>query len=164
MCRKIGSILKSRDLLENLSHYYFGLSHPKVLPGSEQYVILNELRRQVQLWNMRYRCSARPYFSGPFIRKLLHQLFGCSDFLEILWLDGMNLKPIERDLDELLEDIVPHHEAGSAHRKLRLWLGKDLFDNYDKEEMYRTNLSEVFVEKWMNRCDEVWTMDCEIYP
>ena len=114
--------------------------------------------------NPRYLFLSGSYFSDPFIRKLLHQLFGCSDSLEILWLDGMNLKPIERDLDELLEDIVPHDEAGLAHRKLRLWLGKDQYDAYDEEEMYRTNLSEVFVEKWMNRCDEVWTMDCEIYP
>ena len=79
MCRKIGSILKSRDLLENLSHYYFGLSHSKVLPGSEQYVILNELRRQVQLWNMRYRCSARPsgkLFDSMGYHRLAHMHIG----------------------------------------------------------------------------------------
>ena len=99
-----------------------------------------------RMTNPRYLFLSGSDFSGPFIRKLLHQLFGCSDSLEILWLDGMNLKPIERDLNELLEDIVPHHEAGSAQRKLRLWLGKDPFDNYDKEEMYRTNLSEVFLK------------------
>ena len=32
----------------------------------------------------------------------------------------MNLEPFESLLDELLEDLVAHHEAGLAQRKLRL--------------------------------------------
>ena len=38
----------------------------------------------------------------------------------------MNLRPFESLLDELLEDLVAHHEAGLAQRKLVLELiGKD---------------------------------------
>ena len=32
----------------------------------------------------------------------------------------MNLKPFESLLDELLEDLVAHHEAGLTRRKLKL--------------------------------------------
>ena len=84
-----------------------------------------------------------------FLMKILRQLFGCAETMQWLWLYNMNLHPQEALLDELLEDLVQHHEAGLAQRKLRLQLG----DN---------NFSEEFVKKWSNRCEKVDSIDCEI--
>ena len=88
----------------------------------------------------------------------------------------MNLAPFEPLLDELLEDLVAHHEAGLAQRKpslwqrltgrgnreaglaqrkLELWLGGDKY-------YFPTNLSREFVEKWRNRCEKVDSIDCTI--
>ena len=71
----------------------------------------------------------------------------------------MNLAPFESLLDELLEDLVAHHqrkrEAGLAQRKLKLWLEGSKFSQ-------PTNLSEEFVEKWRNRCEKVDSIDCDI--
>ena len=72
--------------------------------------------------------------------------------LDLSW---MNLAPFEPLLDELLEDLVAHHEAGLAQRELRLWL-------YGDNIYQRTNLSEEFVEKWRNRCEKVDSIHCSI--
>ena len=84
-----------------------------------------------------------------FYRKLLRQLLHCGESLEKLDLWEMNLEPFESLLDELLEDLVAHHEAGLAQRRLQLYL-----------EGY--NLSEEFVEKWRKRCEKVDSIDCLI--
>ena len=84
-----------------------------------------------------------------FYRKLLRQLLHCGESLEKLDLWEMNLEPFESLLDELLEDLVAHHEAGLAQRKLVLAL-----------EGY--SLSDEFVEKWRNRCEKVDSIDCKI--
>ena len=55
-----------------------------------------------------------------FVDKLLHRLFRCGETLQKLELSAMNFEQFESLLDELLEDLVPHHEAGLAQRKL--WL------------------------------------------
>ena len=91
-----------------------------------------------------------------YIETLLRQLFGCGDFLKRLWVYRMNLRPFESLLDELLEDLVAHHEVGLAQRKLRLELRGDN-DN-------PSNLSEEFVWKWRNRCEKVDSIECEIEP
>ena len=98
-------------------------------------------------------------FSDVFI-KLFRQLIEChcGESLQKLDLYAINLSPFEPLLDELLEDLVAHHqrkrEAGLAQRKLvlRLW--------GDKEDP--TNLSSRFVEKWQNRCEKVDSIDCMI--
>ena len=90
-----------------------------------------------------------------FIKILLGQLIDChcGETLQMLRLISMNLAPFESLLDELLEDLVAHHEAGLAQRKLEL----SLYGNG-----YPTNLSEEFVEKWLNRCEKVDSIDCVI--
>ena len=90
-----------------------------------------------------------------FITKLLRQLIEChcGETLQKLVLRWMNLRPFEPLLDELLEDLVAHHEAGLAQRKLRLEL-----EGY--KYVHPTNLSEEFVEKWRNRCRKVDSIDC----
>ena len=93
-------------------------------------------------------------FPAVFMEKILRQLFGCGDSLQKLQLYWMNLAPFESLLDELLEELVAHHEAGLAQRKLQLELrGK---------KKHPTNLSEEFVKKWRNRCEKVDSIDCQI--
>ena len=94
-----------------------------------------------------------------FVEKILRQLKGSGESLQRLRLSRMILGPLESLLDELLEDLVAHHErkreAGLAQRKLLLWLfGDKIF--------HPTNLSEEFVEKWRNRCKKVNSIDCKI--
>ena len=88
-----------------------------------------------------------------FIKILLCQLIECHcgetlQSLKLLWMD---LSAFESLLDELLEDLVAHHEAGLAQRKLELNLAW-------------TNLSEEFVKKWRNRCEKVDSIHCRITP
>ena len=86
-----------------------------------------------------------------FMQILLRQLIEChcGETLQELMLRWMDLSPYESLLDELLEDLVAHHEAGLAQRKLRLLLRGN-------------NLSEEFVEKWRNRCEKVDSIRCVI--
>ena len=93
-----------------------------------------------------------------FMQILLRQLIEChcGETLQKLVLGNMNLAPFESLLDELLEDLVAHHEAGLAQRELWLWLFGD-------EDIERTNLSEEFKEKWRNRCAKVDSIDCLIH-
>ena len=84
--------------------------------------------------------------------KILCQLFGCRESLQYLELRGMDLAPFEPLLDELLEDLVAHHEAGLAQRKLRLEL-------WGFKSIQPTNLSKEFEEKWRNRCEKVDSID-----
>ena len=88
-----------------------------------------------------------------FMQILLRQLIKChcGETLQKLVLELMDLSPFEPLLDELLEDLVAHHEAGLAQRKLVLMLEGD-----------KTNLSEEFVEKWRNRCEKVDSIYCRI--
>ena len=73
------------------------------------------------------------------------------------WLD-IDLQPFEQDLDELLEHLVAHHEKGQAQRELRLGLYKG-----DDEHNIATNLSEQFVNKWKQRCEEIPSItECDI--
>ena len=90
-----------------------------------------------------------------FIKILLRQLIEChcGETLQRLELCDMNLRPFESLLDELLEDLVAHHEVGLAQRELRLWI---------KGLIIRTKLSEEFVEKWRNRCAKVDSIYCGI--
>ena len=69
------------------------------------------------------------YLSGcelpdRYLRTILHQLFGSVESLKSLKLDYLDLSPFEGLLDELLEDLVSHHEAraraGLTQRKLEL--------------------------------------------
>ena len=90
-----------------------------------------------------------------FIKILLRQLIEChcGETLQVLQLYAMSLAPFESLLDELLEDLVAHHEVGLAQRKLELWL---------RGLINRTNLSEEFKEKWRNRCKKVDSIRCYI--
>ena len=81
-----------------------------------------------------------------YVKQLFLQLFGCGETLQCLQLFNMNLGPYESLLDELLEDLVAHHEAGLAQRELRLLIGY-------------SNLFEEFVKKWRNRCGKVDSID-----
>ena len=97
-------------------------------------------------------------FPEGFMQILLRQLIEChcGETLQKLRLCQMDLRRLESLLDELLEDLVAHHEAGLAQRKLVLSLAGD------KE--HPTNLSEEFVEKWRNRCEKVDSIYCWIDP
>ena len=91
-----------------------------------------------------------------FMEKILRQLIEChcGESLQRLWLINMDLGPFESLIDELLEDLVAHHEAGLAQRKLHLELRGT--------KNYPTNLSEEFREKWENRCEKVDSIYCWI--
>ena len=89
-----------------------------------------------------------------FVEKILRQLFGCGESLQHLGLFNMDLKPFESLIDELLEDLVAHHEAGLVQRKLRLLLLGIKDDS--------TDLSSRFMEKWRKRCEKVDSIDCYI--
>ena len=109
-------------------------------------------------------------FPDDFVENLLRELKGCGESLQELKLKEMNLAPFESLLDELLEDLVAHHqrkpslwqrltrqrkrEAGLAQKKLKLMLTGDK----DKP----INLSEEFVEKWKKRCKKVDSIYCWI--
>ena len=90
-----------------------------------------------------------------FMQILLRQLIEChcGETLQYLELWEMNLGPFESLLDELLEDLVAHHEVGLAQEELELWLTGDA---------KRTNLSKEFVAKWRNRCEKVDSIYCRI--
>ena len=92
-------------------------------------------------------CALPRNFSWSTLRQLKH----CGESLQELRLRLMYLAPFESLLDELLEDLVAHHEAGLAQRKLELEL-----------RGYEDNLSEEFVEKWQNRCEKVDSINCRI--
>ena len=95
-----------------------------------------------------------------FMEKILRQLIEsrCGESLQRLELDSVDLEPFESLMDELLEDLVAHHqskrEAGLNQRKLKVWLRGD--------EDNPTNLSREFVKKWRNRCKKVDSIDCVI--
>ena len=89
--------------------------------------------------------------SYDFMRSLLQQLFVAGDSLEILWLKNTDLSPFEPLLDELLEDLVAHHEAQKGQRKLELEL-----------ELDGTDLYKDFTEKWNQRCMGIESIYCEI--
>ena len=83
-------------------------------------------------------------FPEVFVEKILRQLKGCRETLQKLWLLCMNLTPFESLLDELLEDLVAHHEAGLTQRNLWLRLERGMVWGPP------INLSEEFVKKWRN--------------
>ena len=85
-----------------------------------------------------------------FVENLIEQLKGSGDSLQRLWLLFMDLSPYESLLDELLENLVAHHESHKGQRKLKLKL------------VYGTNLSEGFKVKWKKRCEGVESIHCEI--
>ena len=85
------------------------------------------------------------YLPPNFVRSLLQQLLGSGDSLQRLELDEMYLSPYEPLLDELLENLVAHHEVQKGQRKLELMLTRDMDEN-------PTNLSDDFIEKWRERC------------
>ena len=91
-----------------------------------------------------------------YVRSLLKQLFGTGDSLQYLRLRWMDLSPYESLLDELLEDLVAHHEAQKGQRKLRLEMRGFRIINKP------INLSEEFVKKWRKRCRGVESIDCII--
>ena len=82
-----------------------------------------------------------------YLRYLFRQLSQSVNTLQYLNLEGMDLKPIETELDKLLERLVSHHESGKAQSKLILMIIGS------KEEP--TNLSEEFVNKWTERCEGI---------
>ena len=95
------------------------------------------------------------------VEKILRQLFGCGESLQRLGLWSMDHKCIESLLDELLEDLVAHHqrkrEAGLAQRKFELWLTEEFV-------ILLTDLSEEFKEKWRSRCQDIDSVYCKIHP
>ena len=92
-----------------------------------------------------------------FIRNILRQLID-SDCVSLKLLDlwRMDLSPWEGELDELMEQLVSHHEAGEAQENLLVKLG-------DKDSYIKTNLSTEFKEKWRRRCEGITSISCGIY-
>ena len=90
-----------------------------------------------------------------FVANLFQQLKGSRDSLQVLELYGMDLSPCESLLDELLEDLVAHHETHKGRRELKLKL-----EGYNR----LTNLSEGFRKKWLERCRGVESINCDIGP
>ena len=92
-----------------------------------------------------------------FVRSLIQQLFGTGDSLQLLRLLFMDLSPSESLLDELLENLVAHHEVQKGQRKMELELkGHKIWNK-------PTNLSEDFKVKWRKPCEGVESADCDIW-
>ena len=90
-----------------------------------------------------------------YLRYIVRQLSQSVHTLQNLELSDMDLNPIEKELDELLERLVSHHESGKAQSKLILIIGGD------KEEP--SNLSQEFVKKWTQRCEGIESITrCDI--
>ena len=129
-----------------------------------------------------YQCKLPEDFMQILLRQLIE--CHCGETLQKLELRGMNLRPFESLLDELLEDLVAHHEAGLAQRKRTARPGgwTDLYRRVHKmahheaglaekelelrltgdEYIQPNNLSEEFKKKWRNRCEKVDSIDCTI--
>ena len=87
-----------------------------------------------------------------FLRNTLRQLHHCVT-LQRLHLWDTDLQEVEEDINDLLEHIVPYHEAGLAHTMLELTLGN----------IHTTcSLSPEFVEKWIRRCEGIRSIRYEI--
>ena len=99
--------------------------------------------------NPQYLCLCECDLPDQFVRSLIQDLFGAGDSLQKLVLDGINLRPFESLLDELIENLVVHHVTHKGQRKLGLWL-------------FGTRLSEDFKEKWRKGCRGVESIDCKI--
>ena len=89
-----------------------------------------------------------------YLRYLFHLLSQSVNTLLNLELGYMDLKPIETELDELLELLVSHHKSGNAQSKLILYIAGS-----EKEP---TNLSPEFVNKWQKRCEGIESIDSVI--
>ena len=84
-----------------------------------------------------------------FVRSLIRDLFGAEDSLQQLWLLDIDLSPCESLLDELLENLVAHHETHEGQRELEL-------------RLRGTKLSGDFRKRWRERCRGVESIDCYI--
>ena len=108
----------------------------------------------ITLGNPRSVTYKRNSLPGIFVLNILRQLFDCGESLQKLWVNGgINLKRLEFILNKLMKNLVDHHKESLDQRKLRLWLGDDLTNNW---------LSARFVDKWMNQCDGIESIDCTI--
>ena len=94
-----------------------------------------------------------------FVRSLIQQLFGAGDSLQLLVLSYLNLGPYESLLDELLNNLVAHHETQKGQRKLKLELGEDKSNC----KLFGNNLSKDFRKRWRERCEGVESIDCYIW-
>ena len=63
------------------------------------------------------------------------------------------LGAVEEELDELMEQLVSHHEAGTAQEKLNVML---------KEEVTKRYLSGEFMAKWSRRCQGITSIEYDI--
>ena len=61
----------------------------------------------------------------------------------------MDLSEVEKDLDQLLDNIVSNHKKGLSQEKLSI-------------SMKINELSKEFAAKWNERCEEITSIDCEI--
>ena len=87
-------------------------------------------------------------FSFSFMRNIFQQLHDCMRLTKIELID-MELREVEEDLDELLENLVSNHEKGLSHKKLTI-------------DLKRNRLSEEFVSKWNECCEGIRSIDCYI--
>ena len=85
---------------------------------------------------------------ASFIRDILQQLHDCVT-LRQLTLTNMHLSKVEKDLDELLENIVANHQKSLPQIKVVL-------------RMEDNKLSDKFRLKWSNRCKGVSNIYCNI--
>ena len=97
-------------------------------------------------------------FRDVFVEKILCQLFGCRESLRRLELMVMDLEPFESLLNELLEDLVAHHQRKREEGLAQRWLWLRLEGNKKQP----TNLSEEFKEKWRKQCQKVDSIVCKI--
>ena len=86
-----------------------------------------------------------------FIRQILRQLIDSDCItLQKLKMGDMDLSEVEAQLEELMEQLVSHHEAGAAQEKLEV-------------QLHNLVLSWKFVEKWRRRCEGITSIDCMIH-
>ena len=99
-----------------------------------------------------------------YLKNILPQLFRCSDSLKRLELYEMDLKEVERDIDELLEHIVSQHETEQFTGNLRLSIlgGSKAVENKDGTVWSITDLSDEFIDRWRRRCEAISTIDLSI--
>ena len=98
--------------------------------------------------DIRSLCIGVCKLPSSFMRHMLQQLHNCITLMH-LELYVVDLREVEEDLDQLLDNLVSNHEKGLSQKKLSI-------------SMKINELSKEFAAKWNERCEGITSIDCRI--